>query len=107
MAKSLGLAEIVIGAEATGIQILLEWFDQSIQAWIQHWTAGEIDDAMASAAEVAHAQAAVLATMQGDQPAVAVAEATLIREGRSLGMVDASEPQHRLVELILLPIPLG
>ena len=55
MAKSLGLAEIVIGAEATGIQILLERFDQSIQAWIQHWTAGEIDDAMAAATEVAHA----------------------------------------------------
>jgi|TARA_X000000950_G_scaffold287593_1_gene400591 hypothetical protein len=105
--KSLGLAEIVISRKATAIQISLQGLDQGIQPWVQDGAAGQIDDAVAAAAEVAHAQTAILPAAEGDQPAVAIAETTLIRLDRSLGMVDLPDPQQCLTELILLPVALG
>ena len=104
--QSLGLAEVVVSTQATVIQITLQWFDQSIQPWIQDRTTTEVDDAMGSPPEVAHTKAAVLASPEGDEPAVSVAEPALIGQGSSLEMVNSPDPQHRLVKLMLLPITL-
>ena len=105
--QSLELAEVVVSIQATVIQITLQWLDQSIQPWIQDGTAAEVDDAMGPPPEVPHAQAAVLPSAEGDEPAVSVAEPALIGQGSSLEMVNSPDPQHRLVKLMLLPTTLG